>query len=158
MACSASTPFGRDLPGPLGLAAGFDEDAKGPDALLVLGFGFVEIGTVTAEAQPGNPTPRMFRLPRDRALVNRMGFNNDGATAAARRLALSTNDYSRSMWTSLSGGVSTPSSHQARQAPLQPAWRLRVDPRLRGGHGSRHHGAWSRTSRTVRSGVPIRSS
>src|SRR5262245_49167118 len=78
--------FGRELPGPLGLAAGFDKDAKGVRALLALGFGFVEVGTVTAEAQPGNPKPRLFRLPRDRALVNRMGFNNDGATAAARRL------------------------------------------------------------------------
>ena len=79
--------FGRELPGPLGLAAGFDKDAKGVTALLALGFGFVEVGTVTAEAQPGNPRPRLFRLPRDRALVNRMGFNNDGATAAAHRLA-----------------------------------------------------------------------
>lgn len=81
------TAFGRDFAGPLGLAAGFDKDAKGVDALLALGFGFVEIGTVTAEAQPGNPKPRMFRLTRDRALVNRMGFNNDGADAAAKRLS-----------------------------------------------------------------------
>jgi dihydroorotate dehydrogenase len=79
--------LGRDLPGPLGLAAGFDKDARGVRALHALGFGFVEIGTVTAEPQPGNPRPRMFRLPRDRALVNRMGFNNAGAAAAARRLA-----------------------------------------------------------------------
>jgi len=79
--------FGRALPGPLGLAAGFDKDAKGVRALAALGFGFVEIGTVTAEAQPGNPKPRMFRLPRDRALINRLGFNNDGAVAASRRLA-----------------------------------------------------------------------
>ena len=79
--------FGRELPGPLGLAAGFDKDAKGVAALLALGFGFVEIGTVTAEPQPGNPRPRMFRLPRDRALINRMGFNNEGARAAAHRLA-----------------------------------------------------------------------
>jgi dihydroorotate dehydrogenase len=79
--------LGREFPGPLGLAAGFDKDAKGVRALLALGFGFVEVGTVTAEAQPGNPRPRLFRLPRDRALVNRMGFNNDGATAAAHRLA-----------------------------------------------------------------------
>jgi dihydroorotate dehydrogenase len=79
--------FGRDFDGPLGLAAGFDKDAKGVRALLALGFGFVEIGTITAEAQPGNPKPRMFRLPRDRALVNRLGFNNDGAHAAAERLA-----------------------------------------------------------------------
>src|SRR5687768_2070553 len=69
--------FGREFAGPLGLAAGFDKDAKGVDALLALGFGFVEVGTVTAEAQPGNPKPRMFRLTKDRALVNRMGFNND---------------------------------------------------------------------------------
>ena len=79
--------LGRELPGPLGLAAGFDKDARGVRALLALGFAFVEIGTVTAEAQPGNPRPRMFRLPRDRALVNRMGFNNAGAAAAAARLA-----------------------------------------------------------------------
>jgi dihydroorotate dehydrogenase len=79
--------FGRELAGPLGLAAGFDKDAKGVAALLAMGFGFVEVGTVTAEAQPGNAKPRLFRLPRDRALVNRMGFNNDGAAAAARRLA-----------------------------------------------------------------------
>jgi len=79
--------FGRELPGPLGLAAGFDKDAKGIRGLLALGFGFVEVGTVTAEPQPGNPTPRLFRLPHDRALINRMGFNNAGAAAAAHRLA-----------------------------------------------------------------------
>ena len=73
-------------PGPLGLAAGFDKDALGPDALGMLGFAFVEVGTVTAQPQPGNPKPRMFRLPRDRALINRMGFNNHGAAAAAERL------------------------------------------------------------------------
>src|SRR3954467_14824829 len=78
--------FGRELPGPLGLAAGFDKDAKGVRALLALGFGFVEIGTVTAEPQAGNPRPRLFRLPGDRALINRMGFNNEGSTAAADRL------------------------------------------------------------------------
>ena len=78
--------FGLDLPGPLGLAAGFDKDARGAEALGALGFAFVEAGTVTAEAQPGNPRPRMFRLPADRAIVNRMGFNNAGAAAAADRL------------------------------------------------------------------------
>lgn len=85
-AALATHAFGQAFPGPLGLAAGFDKDAKGVRALLALGFGFIEVGTVTAEAQPGNPTPRMFRLPRDRALVNRLGFNNDGAAAAAQRL------------------------------------------------------------------------
>jgi dihydroorotate dehydrogenase len=78
--------FARDLPGPLGLAAGFDKDALGPDALGMIGFAFVEVGTVTAQAQPGNSKPRLFRLPKDRALVNRMGFNNHGASSAASRL------------------------------------------------------------------------
>src|SRR5215472_8881019 len=78
--------LGYDLPGPLGLAAGFDKDAVGPDALGALGFAFVEVGTVTAQPQPGNPVPRLFRLPADRALINRMGFNNHGATTAAARL------------------------------------------------------------------------
>jgi dihydroorotate dehydrogenase len=78
--------LGLDLPGPLGLAAGFDKDARAPDVLGALGFAFVEVGTVTARPQPGNPRPRLFRLPADRALVNRMGFNNDGADAVAARL------------------------------------------------------------------------
>ncbi len=79
--------FGLDFPGPLGLAAGFDKDARGFEELGALGFGFVEIGTVTGEAQAGNPKPRLFRLGSDRALVNRMGFNNEGSRAAAERLA-----------------------------------------------------------------------
>jgi dihydroorotate dehydrogenase len=78
--------LGLEFPGPLGLAAGFDKDARGTRGLAALGFGFVEVGTVTARAQPGNPRPRMFRLTADRALVNRMGFNNLGAAAAADRL------------------------------------------------------------------------
>ena len=78
--------LGLDFPGPLGLAAGFDKDARGTAGLGALGFGFVEVGTVTARAQPGNDRPRMFRLTTDRALVNRMGFNNEGAAAAAARL------------------------------------------------------------------------
>jgi dihydroorotate dehydrogenase len=78
--------LGLDFPGPLGLAAGFDKDARGTAGLGALGFGFVEVGTVTARPQPGNDRPRMFRLPADRALVNRMGFNNSGAAAAAARL------------------------------------------------------------------------
>ncbi|MBA2465810.1 MAG: quinone-dependent dihydroorotate dehydrogenase, partial [Nocardioidaceae bacterium] len=79
--------LGLSFPGGLGLAAGFDKNAKGVDALAALGFSFVEVGTVTAEPQPGNPKPRLFRLPADRAVVNRMGFNNDGAAVVARRLA-----------------------------------------------------------------------
>jgi dihydroorotate dehydrogenase len=79
--------MGLTFPGPLGLAAGFDKNAQGIDALAALGFSFVEIGTVTGEPQPGNPRPRLFRLPADRAVVNRMGFNNDGAEVVAQRLA-----------------------------------------------------------------------
>jgi dihydroorotate dehydrogenase len=79
--------LGLTFPSALGLAAGFDKNAVGIDALAALGFGHVEVGTVTGEAQPGNPKPRLFRLPRDRAIVNRMGFNNDGAEAVAARLA-----------------------------------------------------------------------
>jgi len=79
--------LGLDLSSPVGLAAGLDKDAEVFEAFGALGFGFVEIGTVTARAQPGNPRPRLFRLPRDRALINRMGFNNHGAEAAARRLS-----------------------------------------------------------------------
>ncbi len=79
--------FGLNFPNPIGMAAGFDKSAEAPDALLRLGFGFVEIGTVTPKPQAGNPRPRLFRLERDEAVINRMGFNNDGAEAALRRLA-----------------------------------------------------------------------
>jgi len=79
--------FGIKFPSPVGVAAGLDKDAEVPDALGALGFSFVEIGTVTPEPQPGNPSPRLFRLPEDKALINRMGFNNQGAKAAAGRLA-----------------------------------------------------------------------
>jgi dihydroorotate dehydrogenase len=79
--------MGLDFPGRLGLAAGFDKNAVGIDALAALGFAFVEVGTVTGEPQPGNPKPRLARLPADRAVVNRMGFNNDGAETVARRLS-----------------------------------------------------------------------
>ena len=81
------TAMGLTFPHVLGLAAGFDKNALGIDALAALGFGHVEIGTVTGEPQPGNPKPRLFRLPADRAIVNRMGFNNDGAEVVARQLA-----------------------------------------------------------------------
>jgi dihydroorotate dehydrogenase len=80
------TLFGIRFPNPVGLAAGFDKDARWVDELCRLGFGFVEIGTVTPLPQPGNEKPRLFRLPKDEALINRMGFNNDGAANAAKRL------------------------------------------------------------------------
>jgi dihydroorotate dehydrogenase len=83
----ASTVFGVRFPGPLGLAAGFDKDGIGLKAWGALGFGYAEIGTVTAHPQPGNPPPRLFRLPADRALLNRLGFNNHGAAALASKLA-----------------------------------------------------------------------
>lgn len=81
-----NTVFGVRFRAPLGLAAGFDKNAEGVDVWGPFGWGFAEIGTVTAQAQPGNPAPRLFRLPADRALINRMGFNNHGAAAAARQL------------------------------------------------------------------------
>jgi len=83
----ASTVFGVRFPGPLGLAAGFDKDGLGLRTWGALGFGHAEVGTVTASPQPGNPAPRLFRLPDDRALLNRMGFNNLGAGALAMQLA-----------------------------------------------------------------------
>jgi dihydroorotate dehydrogenase len=79
--------FGIDFPTPIGLAAGFDKDARYFDALHALGFGFIEVGTVTGQPQSGNPRPRLFRLPADRALLNRMGFNNKGCAAVAEALA-----------------------------------------------------------------------
>lgn len=79
--------WGITFPNPVGLAAGFDKDARWINELSCLGFGFVEIGTVTPVGQPGNPKPRLFRLPEDQAVINRMGFNNEGAVAAAQRLA-----------------------------------------------------------------------
>ena len=82
----ASTVFGVSFPGPMGLAAGFDKDGLGVRTWGALGFGYAEVGTVTALPQPGNPPPRMFRLPADRALLNRMGFNNHGAAALAEQL------------------------------------------------------------------------
>jgi dihydroorotate dehydrogenase len=79
--------FGLDFPNPVGMAAGFDKNAEVPDALLRLGFGFVEIGTVTPLPQSGNPRPRLFRLPRDQGVINRLGFNSAGAEAVQRRLS-----------------------------------------------------------------------
>lgn len=80
---------GLHLPNPVGLAAGLDKDGKHIDALASLGFGFIEIGTVTPLAQPGNPLPRMFRLPQAQGIINRMGFNNDGVNACVERVRAS---------------------------------------------------------------------
>ena len=84
--CESRNIFGIDFPNPIGLAAGMDKNAIALPAWEAIGFGFVEIGTITANAQPGNPRPRLFRYPRQKALVNRMGFNNDGADVVAARL------------------------------------------------------------------------
>src|ERR1700736_4080250 len=78
--------WGRRLPNPIGLAAGFDKNAEVPDPLLDIGFGLVEIGSVTPRPQPGNPRPRLFRLPEDRGVINRLGFNGQGLDAALPRL------------------------------------------------------------------------
>lgn len=83
----ATRVMGIDFPSPFGLAAGFDKQGVGTSALADLGFGHIEVGTITGQPQPGNPTPRVFRLVDDAALINRMGFNNDGAAALAPRLA-----------------------------------------------------------------------
>jgi len=82
----ATTVAGLQFPNPVGLAAGFDKNGEVPDALLALGFGFAEVGSVTPRPQAGNPAPRLFRLVEDRAVINRMGFNNQGGEAVARRL------------------------------------------------------------------------
>jgi len=81
------TVFGLRFPNPVGLAAGMDKDGRALPAWAALGFGFVEVGTVTARPQPGNPRPRVFRLPAGQGVINRMGFNNEGAAALATRLA-----------------------------------------------------------------------
>jgi dihydroorotate dehydrogenase len=82
-----TTLAGLDFPSPIGLAAGFDKDAEVPEQMLGLGFGFVEVGTITPKPQAGNPKPRLFRLREDQAVINRMGFNNDGQPAAFARLS-----------------------------------------------------------------------
>jgi dihydroorotate dehydrogenase len=87
-ASAQRTMLGLTFPSPIGIAAGFDKNAVMVPFLAALGFGFIEVGTVTLRPQPGNPRPRLFRHPSDRALVNRMGFNNDGADAVARRLQI----------------------------------------------------------------------
>jgi dihydroorotate dehydrogenase len=83
----AVSAFGLDFPNPVGLAAGFDKNAEVPDAMLGFGFGFVEVGTLTPRAQPGNARPRAFRLAEDQAVINRYGFNNEGHAPALARLS-----------------------------------------------------------------------
>jgi dihydroorotate dehydrogenase len=85
-ASAARTLFGLQFPSPIGIAGGFDKNGTMMPFLAALGFGFIEVGTVTLQPQPGNPKPRLFRYPQHKALINRLGFNNDGADAVAQRL------------------------------------------------------------------------
>jgi dihydroorotate dehydrogenase len=109
------TLFGLTFPNPIGLAAGLDKNGVALPAWAALGFGFVEIGTVTAKAQPGNPKPRIFRLPEQQALINRLGFNNDGADAVAERLR-KLHDSGR--WPAVPVGINIGKS---RATPLEKA-------------------------------------
>jgi dihydroorotate dehydrogenase len=109
------TLFGLNFPNPIGLAAGLDKNGVALPAWAALGFGFVEIGTVTAKPQPGNPKPRIFRLPEQQALINRLGFNNDGAEAIAQRLA-ALHDSGR--WPAVPVGINIGKS---RTTPLEEA-------------------------------------
>jgi dihydroorotate dehydrogenase len=109
------TLFGLNFPNPVGLAAGLDKNGVALPAWAALGFGFIEIGTVTAKAQPGNPKPRVFRFPEQQALINRLGFNNDGADAIAHRLrALRESDR----WPAVPVGINIGKS---RATPLEQA-------------------------------------
>jgi dihydroorotate dehydrogenase len=109
------TVFGLNFPNPIGLAAGLDKNGVALPAWAALGFGFIEIGTVTAKAQPGNPKPRIFRLPAQQALINRLGFNNDGADAIADRLRRLRNSE---RWPAVPVGINIGKS---RATPLEQA-------------------------------------
>jgi dihydroorotate dehydrogenase len=109
------TVFGINFPNPIGLAAGLDKNGVALPAWAALGFGFIEIGTVTARAQPGNPKPRIFRLPAQQALINRLGFNNDGADAIADRLRRLRNS---GQWPAVPVGINIGKS---RATPLEQA-------------------------------------
>ena len=109
------TVFGLKFPNPVGLAAGFDKEAEALTAWQTLGFGFVEAGTLTALAQPGNPKPRIFRLPELGGLINRMGFNNSGAEAIAQRLEA---QQARKLWPSIPVGINLGKS---KVTPLEEA-------------------------------------
>jgi dihydroorotate dehydrogenase len=104
--------FGQSFPSPVGVAAGFDKNARVAPVLAALGFGHVEVGGVTAEQQDGNPRPRMFRLPEDRAIINRMGFNNDGADAIGPRVS----EYAATLDVPLGVNIG-----KSKSAPLEDA-------------------------------------
>ncbi|WP_374634698.1 dihydroorotate dehydrogenase 2, partial [Paracoccus sp. (in: a-proteobacteria)] len=104
---------GLDLPNPVGLAAGFDKNARALPALMRSGFGFIEIGAATPRPQPGNPRPRLFRLTGDRAIINRFGFNNEGAQAIAARLATRPAPYPQGVPVGLNIGANKDSTDRS---------------------------------------------
>ena len=108
----ASEVAGLRFPSPVGLAAGFDKDGEVPDAMLGLGFGFVEVGTLTPRPQAGNPRPRLFRLAEDQAVINRMGFNNRGQAAALRAARASASGAASS------GSTSAPTRTAPTASPI----------------------------------------
>ena len=111
-----TTVWGLRFVNPVGLAAGFDKNAQVVDPLLAQGFGFVEVGTVTPEPQAGNPRPRLFRLPKDGAVINRMGFNNDGLAAISRRLAARRRGVAQGRSTGIVGGNVGPNKNESDPA------------------------------------------
>lgn len=113
----ATTAFGVRFPNPVGLAAGFDKNAEALAAWPAFGFGFIEAGTITAHAQPGNPRPRVFRVPECGALINRMGFNNEGAAAVAARLAAA---RARGGWPAIPVGINLGKSRVVPVAAAVP--------------------------------------
>lgn len=115
--------FGLEFSSPIGLAAGFDKEARWHACLGALGFGSVEVGTVTAMPQPGNPKPRLFRLSADRALINRFGFNNDGAEAAATRLSRRGPGYRLGVNIGRNKEVANDDATENYLAALRPVWR-----------------------------------
>ncbi|MDZ8188097.1 MAG: quinone-dependent dihydroorotate dehydrogenase [Nostoc sp. ChiSLP02] len=119
--------FGLKFPNPVGLAAGFDKDGVAANIWPSLGFGFAELGTVTFHAQPGNPRPRLFRLPLDKAALNRMGFNNSGAAAMAARLAPKKQELTRSIPIGINLGKSKVTPLEAAAQDYLESFRLLKD-------------------------------
>ncbi|MDZ8028154.1 MAG: quinone-dependent dihydroorotate dehydrogenase [Nostoc sp. DedQUE11] len=119
--------FGLKFPNPVGLAAGFDKDGVAANIWSSLGFGFAELGTVTFHPQPGNPRPRLFRLPLDKAALNRMGFNNNGAAAMAARLSIEKQELTRSIPIGINLGKSKVTPLEAAAQDYLDSFRLLKD-------------------------------
>ena len=152
--------FGYDFSNPIGVAAGFDKDARAYAGLLRMGFGFTEIGTVTPRPQVGNPKPRLFRLPRDGAVINRMGFNNDGVRPPPGAFCMKPEQVGQRKWRaaaelSQEEACASPARHDARLArsrilrvaPACAGVRMRAHRAARrrnGAERARRHHCWSR--------------